>query len=94
MSKVGDRVGAIHGFGDDGDTVEFFGYGVYEGDFPFEPFGGIPNPRIKLDSGATVWGAESWWGPEHVIKNKLAEYEEQGLTVVTIDIDKLRQEAA
>lgn len=92
MSKIGDRVGAI--LGGDGETVEFLGYGVYEGDFPLEELGGFPNPRIKLDSGATTWGCECWWGPEDVIKNKLEGYKANGLTIVMVDIDKLRSKAA
>lgn len=91
MSKIGERVGAI--LGTKGKTVEFLGYGIYEGDFPLEELGGMPNPRIKLDSGATTWGCECWWGSEQKIKNDLLEYEANGYSVVPVDIDQLRAPA-
>ena len=64
--KIGERVGAIsHG---DAETIYLFGYGVYEGDFvPPERFG-IPNPRIRLDNGKTVYGFQCWWGSEERIR--------------------------
>lgn len=40
------------------------------------------NPRIKLDSGKTVWGQECWWGPEERVRKMIA-----GKTVVMVDID-------
>lgn len=88
--KKGIRVGAI--LGSDGKKVEFLGYGVYEGDFvPAKEINpvlniGLPNPRIKLDSGKVVWGCECWWGPEDRIKASL-----DGKTVVNVDIDDARK---
>ena len=32
---------------------------------------GISNPRITLDSGDVVWGAECWWGAESHIQDKM-----------------------
>lgn len=29
------------------------------------------NPRIKLDNGDVVWGAQCWWGPEEQVKNAI-----------------------
>jgi len=95
MSKIGDRVGAI--LSAEGSTVRLLGYGVYEGDFiPEEGIGGhgdmireagIKNPRIKLDSGKTVYGCECWWGPEATIKAKVSVYEHQK----EADIDEVRK---
>lgn len=96
--EIGQRVGAIsHG---DGDTVYIFGFGVYEGDFvPEEGVGGfmgaaarehnLTNPRIKLDSGKSVYGCECWWGPEDAVKQRI-----EGMRVVVRDIDDARAEAA
>ena len=41
MRNIGDRVGCILSGERDGKTVNFLGYGVYEGDFisPIGPFG-------------------------------------------------------
>jgi hypothetical protein len=47
------------------------------------------NPRIKLDSGQTVWGCECWWGPV-----KEFEKESQGLRIETVDIDQERSRHA
>lgn len=29
------------------------------------------NPRLTLDDGRVVWGAQCWWGPEDVIRKKI-----------------------
>ena len=97
--KVGDRVGAICGSAGASDAVEVFGYGVYEGRFPYseEPSGalqemvaqeGLPNPRILLDGGERVWGCECWWGPEDEIRGRLS-----GRTVVLITPSAARARA-
>ena len=64
MTKVGDRVTAIRNA--EKGIVYSFGDGIYAGDFiPPDDIGfGIPNPRIDLDSGGSVWGCECWWGSE------------------------------
>jgi hypothetical protein len=31
----------------------------------------LKNPRIRLDSGHVVWGAECWWGSEEKVKKQL-----------------------
>ena len=90
--EIGTRVGAISH--SEGDTVYLFGYGVYEGDHvPPKEVGGFnmgrPNPRIKLDSGKTVYGCECWWGPEDQIKSKI-----EGQKIVDVDIDEARAKAA
>lgn len=100
MSKPGDRVGAIFCTNTD-KSVDFFGYGVYEGDFLFgdegsvEPVGFVasllrgqetPNPRIRLDSGQVVWGCECWWGDEERIKKVLSAAKQ----VNEVDIDEIR----
>ena len=36
--------------------------GVYEGHFPIDGDGFL-NPRICLDNGDIIWGAECWWSP-------------------------------
>ncbi len=89
MAKVGTRVTAILDARD--GVVRSFGDGVYAGDFPLPPeaggfnFGQV-NPRIDLDSGKTVWGCESWWGPCEVLHAKFPpdwKWE-------TVDIEKYR----
>lgn len=93
--QAGSRVGAILQILPSGE-VEFLGYGVYDGDF-VPPVGStgmlgaladakLHNPRITLDNGKVVWGAECWWGPEAIIKVKLAAYPK----VTVVDIDDAR----
>jgi len=78
---AGERVGAI--FGQTIERMEFFGYGIYEGDKIPDPrlnvmFLGAPvehpNPSILLDSGERVYGCECWWGEEEAIKKKVASH--------------------
>lgn len=77
-TKVGDRVGAIRSATP--DTVELFGYGVYDGDIE-HPELGFPNPRITLDDGSIVWGCECWWGPEERVKALIG-----GRQVITVEV--------
>jgi len=95
--KIGDRVGAICGSKD--GVVDFFGYGVYQGDseIPFTAGGllgeisrevKIGNPKILLDSGKVVWGCECWWASEESIKKQL----EQAKEVKIVDIEDYRKE--
>lgn len=86
MNKVGDRVGAI--CGEKGGVMEFFGYGVYEGDFDFPIFGDedmFPNPCIKLDEGGYVYGCQCWWGSESKIKAMLDAWEKSGKAIRIIE---------
>jgi len=88
-TPVGSRVGAISH--SDHDTVYMFGFGVYEGDFvPSDEAGGfnlgIPNPRIRLDSGKVVYGCECWWMPEYQVKQLIVTR-----NVVLADIDQVRR---
>ena len=79
MSKPGARVGAIASANK--DEVQFFGYGVYEGDKelpgdilgPFGSMEGHRNPKIALDGGGVVWGCECWWGPEEDVKKSIGD---------------------
>ena len=91
-------MGAI--FGASPDSVEFLGYGVYDGDFIPNGAGGIgpvcveigkTNPRITLDNGKVVWGCECWWGPEEHIKAVLARKKLGGGDVINVDIDEIRK---
>lgn len=73
----------------DDKEARVFGEGVYEGDHPY-PEGrngmtppGVPNPRIKLDSGKYVYGCECWWGSVISAKNSI-----EGLTIVEVDPDE------
>lgn len=43
------------------------------------------NPRIRLDSGAVVWGCECWWGAEAGFEKRHA-----GLKIVEVDIDEVK----
>lgn len=47
----------------------------------------MSNPRIKLDSGKTVWGYECWWSP--VDEADIPA----GIRIVEIDIDEAREKA-
>lgn len=85
--QVGDRVVAISHTEEDTNSVKIFGFGVYEGDHippPKTPgiWGDIigTNPRIKLDSGEIVWGAQCWWGAE----SRLDPYKKDGWTIDVI----------
>src|SRR5438270_186642 len=31
-----------------------------------------PNPKLQLDNGDVVWGAECWWGSEEEVTQQLA----------------------
>jgi len=88
MRKVGQRVGALSHT--DKKTSYLFGFGVYEGDhIPPDGIGsGIPNPRIKLDNGKTVYGCECWWGSEAEIRNICND---RAVIVMDIDSERARQ---
>jgi len=98
--KAGDRVGAIFGSDPKTKVVEVFGYGVYEGRFPYsEPAAqgslqeavkdeGCPNPRILLDSGERVWGCECWWGTEAEVRRQL-----EGRTIRMVTVSQVRARA-
>lgn len=77
--EPGQRVGALRDADD--DTVNLFGYGIYDGVFAI---GGMPNPRITLDNGKRVWGMQCWWGPEDRIKEYV-----NGRTVNIVEPDDL-----
>lgn len=96
--KKGDRVGAV--LSASNGEVHLLGFGVYEGNEV--PHGmnvgtlgvmaraGIPNPKIKLDSGAVVWGCECWWGSEAGLKRELESGRFAGMKVVEVDAFKIR----
>jgi hypothetical protein len=50
------------------------------------------NPRIKLDSGKTVWGCECWWGSEEQMKEEIERYKIAGFSIKDVDIDEIRKE--
>ena len=94
MSKVGDRVVAIRDSNPETRILNIYGVGVYGGDE--EPpagleglfFGGMPNPKIELDGGGVVWGAQCWWGAE----SQLEDYREHGYKVVTVPLREVVEE--
>lgn len=51
------------------------------------------NPRIKLDSGEYVWGAECWWGGEQDVKSHLEYSKNCGIMIVPTSIVKVREES-
>lgn len=77
MVKVGERVGAIQKANE--TSVYLFGYGVYEGNhIPEEGWlheANIPNPKIVLDDGRSVYGYQCWWGPEDSVKRQIGDRE-------------------
>lgn len=94
--EVSSRVYAIEGSPDEGHTIEFFGFGVYLGDFiPDENARGWAeyaralaheNPKIQLDNGDIVYGGECWWGLEKDW-GKLSK----DCKIVIVDINEERQ---
>lgn len=81
--EIGTRVGVI--LYSDRRAVHFLGWGTYKGHRvpaleEAQVCGGMvemcyeckaPNPCIELDGGGTVWGCETWWGPENQIQKTL-----------------------
>lgn len=43
----------------------------------------LNNPRIKLDSGHTVWGMQCWWGPEEELKEQ-----QDKLNIIQVNMDE------
>lgn len=91
LRPTGMRVLAISHITDD-KKVFVFGGGVYEGDHIPGPECAVqltlPNPRIKLDNGKTVYGCECWWGDEAKLKKRYADCE-----FIELDIDEQRAKA-
>ena len=94
--KIGERIGAILGSKKNG-SVDFLGYGIYEGDeIPVNAVGqmaemirevGNLNPKLKLWDGSIVYGCECWWGPEEKVKTMLKDQ-----VVNLVSITKVREE--
>lgn len=64
MENAGMRIGA-HVTLSGAPTSYFLGLGTHEGDHPCPFFKALRYmPRLKMDSGETLWGNEVWWGPE------------------------------
>ena len=89
MNEINARVGAV--LKADKTTIHFFGYGKYTGDEipPEEVRGfniGVPNPKIELDNGKTVFGCECWWGSVDEIKKMIGNRK-----VIDVDIDEMRK---
>jgi len=91
--QKGERVGAIVSY-NDGELV-MFGYGTFEGEVVPDIDDGflgemkkhnVKNPRILLDSGERVYGAECWWGPEEDVK----KYEEKAKSKKIITVKEFR----
>jgi hypothetical protein len=95
MRKIGHRIGAVLSADAEEKVVKFLGYGVYEGQaVPVTAVGwmaevlsggGLLNPKLKLDSGETVWGCECWWGPEKDIKAWLEKFPDWKIENVSIE---------
>lgn len=77
-------------------SLLLLGYGVYQGDvvppndiiIPGQgPVGtvGLAAPKLRLDDGTVIWGGESWWNTEEVVKG----YEE-GRTIVRPKLESIR----
>ena len=104
MGRVqkGDRVGAILAADPSKNTVQFLGFGDYEGEtLPSEEATGMfaqlcreakrPNPTILLDADEEglrkrVYGCECWWGAAELIQKQLDKYD----IVEHVDIDAVR----
>jgi hypothetical protein len=86
MAEAGDRVGAILDTDAEAKVVRWFGWGTYDGDFPYPGLAGMLNPRITLDTGETVWGAECWWGDRGAILKRITEYHNLGYSIKLVNI--------
>lgn len=82
--QPGSRVFAVRDADD--NIVHVYGRGVYEGDFPLACLDGRNNPRIKLDDGSVVWGAQCWWGPEERFESWA-----KGRAVVTVPVEDIAE---
>lgn len=49
----------------------------------------LKNPRIKLDSGKTVWGCQCWWGTEEKVLASIGSRQ-----VVIVDIEEQVRKAS
>lgn len=87
---------------DENGVAHMLGFGTFDGEHPIgaEAVGciaaqcrarGRVNPRITLESGDVVWGAECWFGTEQAIRRTLEEGRVQG--TVNEDIKALREKA-
>jgi hypothetical protein len=72
--SVGTRVAAIRNIID--KTVFLYGFGVYDGYYPVKIMEGlvVDIPRITLDDGQIVWGAQCWWGAEEMINQRYTSH--------------------
>lgn len=104
MSKVkaehrlpvkGERVGAV--LSSTPKEIYFLGYGVFQGNHPLpEIFGGLEgfeNPKMTLDNGDTVWGAECWWSAESEMKTYIEVMRERGVKIIDTRIGDHRGKA-
>ena len=88
MNEVGDRVLAVSDADPDTKVLNIFGVGVYVGEeVPPPGLDGVfiddwPNPKIVLDGGGVIWGAQCWWGDE----SNLEEYRKAGFEIVTVPL--------
>lgn len=87
--QPGDRVGALACA--NSEIVQLFGYGVYIG-MEYNSDLGRQNPKIQLDSGEVVWGAECWWASESEIEEKIEQYKSLGAEVEFVTVAKFRSD--
>lgn len=89
---IGTRIGALLGADQGTKEIHFIGWGSYTGEeVPDEQAGGLAavcreagrtNPRLVMDDGAVVWGAECWWGEPWEINAAIAELQGRGFRLV------------
>lgn len=99
--EKGTRIGAVLSATD--KQVEFIGYGTYEGEEvpdeecvgmgPMLRAIGMPNAKIKLDSGETVYGCECWWSEEEELKQYIERRQSEGHTIINITVSEFRTRA-
>jgi hypothetical protein len=83
-------VGLMRTAGDTWDEVDAY----YRTELGMEDgFRGNPNPKLRMDDGTVVWGAEVWWGPESAVKRQVEAWEAAGETVQMVDVAAHRREA-
>lgn len=91
--QPGARVGVILSTSDK-ETI-MLGFGTYLGDFNPKSEGvdgpDQPNPKIKLDSGRIVWGFQSHWGAEELVRESMEKDQADGVKTVFLTEEEIEQ---
>lgn len=87
--NIGMTVWALKDIDQNTKTIYEYGIGTYVGKQPYPGTGnplvykGQRNPKIELDNGKDIYGAECWWEP--ATKEDRQDLIDQGWKIVTLD---------